>query len=147
MDDRRAMSKETKPFIPQVGTETILLVEDEDPVRVLAQRALLSLGYTVLVAEDGKRALEQIAGHEGEIHLLLTDVVMPGMSGVELFDRVQQLRPEINVLYMSGYTDEAALRRGVIEPGRSLLHKPFTFAALAERIRKVLDRSHREAPQ
>jgi signal transduction histidine kinase len=122
-----------------LGTETILLVEDEDEVRELVGRMLQRSGYTVLVAADPRAALELSGRHTGPIHLLLTDVVMPEMSGRELRDRLSALRPEAKVVYMSGYTDEALGRHGVLEPDVVLLQKPFRFAELADRIREVLD--------
>jgi len=107
------------------GSETILVVEDEPHVRVLVAQMLQASGYTVLTAADPAAALELSDRHPGPIHLLLTDVVMPEMSGPELRQRLKSLRPRTRVLYMSGYTDEALGRHGVLEPGTFLLQKPF----------------------
>jgi DNA-binding response OmpR family regulator len=107
-------------------------------------------GYEVIEARHGAEALALEGGHEGPIHLLLTDVVMPEMSGRELAQRLLPLRPEMNVLYMSGYTDDAIVRHGVLEAGMALLPKPFTPDALAAKVREVLDtprRSPAEAAQ
>ena len=124
----------------QRGTETILLVEDEEPVRALARRCLEENGYRVLVA-SGPREAEEMAGKfAGTIHLLLTDVVMPGDSGHDLARRLAPRRPALRVLYMSGYTDDAITHRGVLAPGIELLEKPFDPAALIRRVRDVLDR-------
>jgi DNA-binding response OmpR family regulator len=125
---------------PATGTETILLVEDEEPVRALARRCLEETGYRVLVASRPSEA-EEIAGKfAGTIHLLLTDVVMPGDSGAELARRLTTSRPALRVLYMSGYTDDAITHRGVLAPGIELLEKPFDPPILIRRVRDVLDR-------
>ncbi|MGA8143489.1 MAG: PAS domain S-box protein [Candidatus Acidiferrales bacterium] len=123
---------------PQRGTETILLVEDEKGVRELAREYLTSSGYTVIEAEDGHTALELAAMHVGPIHLLLTDVVMPGISGRELAERVGQIRSGIKILYMSGYTDQAVVRHGILENDAVLLQKPFTLITLAGKLREIL---------
>jgi signal transduction histidine kinase/CheY-like chemotaxis protein len=121
------------------GSETILVVEDETPVRALVAEMLQASGYTVLMAADPAAALELSDRHPGPIHLLLTDVVMPEMSGPELRQRLKSLRPRTRVLYMSGYTDEALGRHGVLEPGTFLLQKPFSIGALGQKVREVLD--------
>jgi two-component system cell cycle sensor histidine kinase/response regulator CckA len=122
------------------GSETILLAEDADVVRDLARLALLQSGYTVLEARTGEEALLICERHEGPIHLLLTDVVMPGgMSGRQLAERLATLRPGMKVLYMSGYTDNAIAHHGVLEPGMAFLQKPFTPASLAHKVRETLD--------
>jgi signal transduction histidine kinase/DNA-binding response OmpR family regulator len=121
------------------GSETVLLVEDADMVRDLAYRVLLQNGYTVLEARDGREALQVCEEHEGPIHLLMTDEVMPQMSGRELADRLMPLRPEMRMLYMSGYTDDGIIRHGVLEPGVAFLQKPFTPDALTSKVREVLD--------
>jgi len=140
VDDAAAETETTERADPTaLGTETILLVEDEDEVRELVARMLQRSGYTVLVAADPRTALELSGRHTGPIHLLLTDVVMPEMSGRELRDRLSALRPETKIVYMSGYTDEALGRHGVLEPDVVLLQEPFRFAELADRIREVLD--------
>jgi two-component system, cell cycle sensor histidine kinase and response regulator CckA len=120
------------------GSEVVLLVEDEAGVRELAREYLQMSGYSVIVAEDGHTALELAAMHAGQIHLLMTDVVMPGIGGRELAERVSKLRPEIKVLYMSGYTDQAITQHGVLEGEAVLLQKPFTLATLASKLREIL---------
>jgi PAS domain S-box-containing protein len=122
------------------GLETILLVEDEDEVRALAREVLERHGYTVLEASDGLEGLRRCEGGAAGIDMILTDVVMPRMSGRELVDRVRAIRPDMRVLYMSGYTADAILRHGVEEASTVLLGKPFAPAALLAKIREVLDR-------
>jgi PAS domain S-box-containing protein len=121
------------------GTETILLVEDEAGVRSLARTALQAYGYTVLEASNGSEALQICERHEGPIHLLVTDVVMPGMSGKELADRLASGRPEIKALYVSGYTDGSIIHHGMLDPSVAFLQKPFSPDALARKAREVLD--------
>ncbi len=124
--------------IPSTGTETVLLVEDEEVVRLLAREILRMNGYTVLEARHGREALLLSDAHQGPIHLMLTDVVMPKMSGRELAERLVPRRPEMRVLYMSGYTDDAIVRHGVLEEGIAFLQKPFTARTLALKVREVL---------
>jgi CheY-like chemotaxis protein len=121
------------------GSETILLVEDEKAVRGLAREVLESRGYHVLETDGAVAALEVGETHKGHIHLLLTDVVMPQMSGRELAEHLAQLHSETKVLYMSGYADNAVVNHGLLHPGTALLQKPFTAQALARRLREVLD--------
>jgi signal transduction histidine kinase/ActR/RegA family two-component response regulator len=123
---------------PERGHETILLVEDESIVRELVARVLRTHGYAVIEAADGEEALA-IAQAEPAIHLLLTDVVMPGISGRELAERLAASRPELRILYMSGYTDEAIVHHGVREGEAEFIAKPFTPDALARKVRGVLD--------
>ncbi len=125
------------------GTETILLVEDAAAVRAVTRQVLERQGYTVLEAANGAAALQTAAGHPGPIHLLLTDVVMPVLSGRQLADQLARLRPDAKVLYASGYTDDAVVRHGVLEAGISYLQKPFTADSLARKVREVLDRPTR----
>ncbi len=120
-------------------TETILLVEDALRVRAVVREILEMNGYNVLEARHGVEALEINDRHRGPIHLMLTDVVMPQMSGRELAQRLQPLRPDMRVLYMSGYTDDAIVRHGVLGAGMAFLSKPFTPDALALKVREVLD--------
>jgi PAS domain S-box-containing protein len=120
------------------GTEVVLLVEDEMGVRELAREYLEMSGYTVLVAPDGHTAIEMAAMHNGTIHLLMTDMVMPGIGGRELAERVLAVRPEIKVLYMSGYTDQAIVHSGVLGTDAPLLQKPFTLATLTTKLREIL---------
>ena len=125
------------------GRETILLVEDEDLVRDLARRVLLQRGYTVLEARHGREALQICEQHRGQIHLLVTDVVMPLINGRELAERLTTLHPEMKVLYISGYTGNIIIHQGLLEPGMAFLQKPFTPAALAHKVRQALDTSQR----
>ncbi|HKS80740.1 MAG TPA: PAS domain S-box protein [Candidatus Acidoferrales bacterium] len=120
------------------GCETVLLVEDEKGVRELAREYLQMLGYKVIDAEAGHTALELASMHAGSIDLLMTDVVMPGISGRELAQRVLQVRPGIKILYMSGYTDQAVVHHGILEDDAILLQKPFTLATLASKLREIL---------
>jgi PAS domain S-box-containing protein len=122
------------------GTETVLLAEDEPPVRAVARQVLERHGYTVLEAPSAESALDIATRYSGTIHLLLTDVIMPGMNGRELATRLAGLRPEARVIFMSGYTDDAVTRHGVLEPGSTYLQKPFTPDAIARKVREVLDR-------
>jgi two-component system cell cycle sensor histidine kinase/response regulator CckA len=124
---------------PQGGSETVLLVEDESLLRVLARKVLERGGYHVLAAGGGAEALDLAAQHAEPIHLLLTDVVMPDMSGRDVMQRLAPGRPEMKVLYMSGYADEAVARHGVLDPGTSFIQKPFKPDALAQKVREVLD--------
>jgi PAS domain S-box-containing protein len=121
------------------GAETILLVEDDEMVRELARRSLEQQGYTVLGAEHPDQALLTNVRHDGPIDLLITDVVMPGMGGRELVAWVTKERPEARVLYISGYTEDAIVRHGVLQADTAFLQKPFTPSALAHKVRQVLD--------
>ena len=123
------------------GAETVLLVEDEDLVRQLTREILRRNGYCVLEACDGVAALATLRDHTGPIDLLLTDVVMPRMSGRELVEQARPLRPEMRILYVSGYSEEAIARQGQLTEGIELLAKPFTPAALTAKIRQLLDRA------
>jgi CheY-like chemotaxis protein len=121
------------------GSETVLLVEDEEQVRTLACTILQRNGYHVLVAATGGDALLICEQHEGDIHLLLTDVVMPRMSGRQLWERLEPLRPSTKVLFMSGYTDDAIVRHGVLNSGTSFIQKPLMPEPLLLKLREVLD--------
>ena len=121
------------------GMETVLLVEDETSLRELSRHLLELCGYSVLEAENGEEALKKSQGHRGVIHLLLTDVVMPGMSGRILADQLVRHRPETRVVYMSGYTGQTVGEHGVLAEGSFFLPKPFTRDALARKIREALD--------
>jgi CheY-like chemotaxis protein len=125
------------PPVSRRGTETILLVEDDQQLRTVTRGILTRLGYQVMDAAAGADALRMCKEHEGKIDLLLTDVVMPGMSGRQLADQVVLLRPDIRTLFMSGYTDETIVHHGVLEPGVYFLQKPITPDSLARKIREV----------
>ncbi len=116
-----------------------MLVEDEEQVRALAQTVLTAYGYTVLAAGSGEAALALSQRHPGPVHLLLTDVVLPGITGRELADRLRGQHPALRVLYMSGYVDDMLGRRGIMDSHHALLPKPFTPQGLAERVRAILD--------
>ncbi len=121
------------------GTETILLVEDNAGLRKLTTRVLEPAGYTVLAAATGEEALRLLEQHDERVHLLLSDVVMPGMSGRHLAERLAGARPGMRVLYMSGYTSDTVVRHGVLEAQMAFLNKPFTGPALLRKVREVLD--------
>jgi CheY-like chemotaxis protein len=120
------------------GSETVLLVEDEESVRHLVRETLAGKGYKVIEAENGEEGLKAAEAHEGTIDLLITDVVMPGIGGRELAHRVTASRPQIKVLYLSGYTEDAIIHEGVLEPGAAFLQKPFTLQVLSRKVRDVL---------
>jgi signal transduction histidine kinase/DNA-binding response OmpR family regulator len=121
------------------GTETILLVEDEANLRYLARQYLEKQGYRVIEAADGAVAMQIAVAHEGIIHLLLTDVIMPGMNGRELAQRISEIRPNVKVLYMSGYTENVIGQDGTLDAGVRLLQKPFNLRDLKSKVREVLD--------
>ena len=123
------------------GTETILLAEDEANLRYLARQFLEKQGYRVIEAADGAVAMEIAVAHEGMIHLLLTDVIMPGMNGRELAQRISEIRPNTKILYMSGYTENVIGHNGTLDAGVRLLQKPFTLQDLKNKVREVLDSS------
>jgi len=131
---------------PQRGCERILLVEDEESLRSLVRECLEASGYSVVEARRGVEALELAARSNEPIQLLLTDVVMPGMSGRELAEQIAVSRPEIKVLYMSGYTDDAVVRHGVLTAEMAFLQKPFNMVALASKVRAVLDGTSGASP-
>ena len=126
-------------IVPPKGTETVLLVEDEESVRKLARKCLEEQGYAVLEAANGSQALEICDRYDKTIHLLVTDVIMPGLDGLQLARRVTTLRPEIRVLYVSGYTENTIVHRGVLDPGIAFLQKPFRPLDLAVKVREALD--------
>lgn len=123
------------------GRETVLLAEDDPSVRAVVSEVLTQKGYQVLRAPDGQTALDMARAHPAVIHLLVTDLVMPGMTGRELADTLRAERRGVRVLYMSGYTDDAVVRHGVLEEGVPYLQKPFTPQAMAQKVREVLDRT------
>jgi PAS domain S-box-containing protein len=121
------------------GSETILLAEDEANLRYLARQFLEKQGYKVIEAADGAAAMQIAVAHEGVIHLLLTDVIMPGMNGRELAQRISEIRPQTKVLYMSGYTENVIGHNGTLDAGVQLLQKPFTLRDLKNKVREILD--------
>lgn len=121
------------------GTETILVAEDEEMVRVLAQRLLSRSGYHVLVARTGEEAIQLCESYEGPVDLLLTDVVMPGIDGAQLAAQLCAARPQMRVLFTSGYPDDVIANRGVLDEGIQFLPKPYTRATLSQKVREVLD--------
>ncbi len=127
------------------GTETILLVEDEAEVRRLAREMLARQGYTVLEAGSGAEALRIWRDRQESIDMLLTDVVMPRMSGRELADKLRETRPDLKLMYMSGYTDDVVARHGVLEGGTPFISKPFTYELLSRKVRSVLDKTTKKA--
>ena len=129
---------EKAPALALSGSETILFVEDEQNVRELVRDYLRHSGYNVIEACDGTEALEIAASYQGPIHLLITDVVMPRLSGREVAAQMAAQRPTMKVLYVSGYTDDTVFRHGVLEGGMEFLQKPFNMTSLAKKIREVL---------
>jgi CheY-like chemotaxis protein len=121
------------------GTETILIVEDEDLVRALASRSLRERGYRVIEARQGVEALQQLEQQSAGVDLVISDVVMPEMGGRELARRLAMLRPSLPVLFISGYTGEDVIQRGLMEPGAPFQQKPFTPDGLARKVREMLD--------
>ncbi len=139
IEDAASAAKASSDIGPAArGTETLLLVEDEDAVRALARFTLQQYGYTVLEASHGEEAMRIATNHRERIHLLITDVVMPGMGGRVVAERLLQLHPEMKVLYLSGYTDDAVVRHGILHEEVNFLQKPFSPAALAHQVREVL---------
>jgi CheY-like chemotaxis protein len=120
------------------GSETVLVVEDEPVVGSLTCDVLRACGYTVLEASQGEEALIELSRHSGTVHLMITDVVMPGMGGAELAERVRALRPRTRVLFISGYADTAMAGRGLLESGAAYLQKPFSPRDIARKVREVL---------
>lgn len=130
--------------LPRGGSETILLAEDEASLREISCEILRESGYQVIEASGGSEAIDIARRHEGPIHLLVTDVVMPDTNGRALAEALMAVRPEMKVLYMSGYTDDVIASRGILEPGFSFINKPFTALALLDCVRKVLDERNKE---
>lgn len=121
------------------GTETILVVEDENAVRELTRQTLKKYGYTVISAENSEAALDLLKKSLPDIQLILTDVIMPGMNGRALAQEAKKLQPNLKILFMSGYTDDAIVRHGVLEDGVDFIHKPFSTRSLTQKIREILD--------
>ena len=139
---RKEVLKEELPR----GNETILIVEDEEDVRKLAGKILEKQGYRILESFNGDDALVACERRKSPIHLMLADIIMPGMSGSELAKLLKPLYPEIKILYMSGYTDNAVVRHGVLEKGVNYIQKPFTMEGLARKVREVLDKDSDKYP-
>lgn len=144
--DSPEVVSETK-LTPSVvtGNETILVVEDQEIVLKLVTRILKKYGYSIISASNGGEALALCHEYQGDIDLMLTDVVMPGLSGKTIFDRIHQVRPTLKVLYMSGYTEDVIAHHGVLEEGVSFLHKPFRADELARKVRSILDSAQSSA--
>jgi len=141
IDDATAVTVEKQETTVLRGSETILLVEDEDVVRGLTKKILMQAGYNVLDAKGGEEAIRVCRAYPGPIDLLLTDVVMPEISGKEVAERLVELRTGIRVLFMSGYTDEAIFQHGVLDASVEFLQKPFTWIGLTRKVRDVLNRN------
>ena len=142
-----ALKTPTSPVLPSGGSETILVVEDDSAVRGLTQRILKSAGYKVLTAANGGEALLTCEQHHGTIDLVLTDVVMPQMSGRVLAERLTKVRPDARVLFASGYTANAIVHQGALDPGTNFIGKPFTQAGLLTKVREVLDAPSEAGPR
>jgi two-component system, cell cycle sensor histidine kinase and response regulator CckA len=142
-----ALTPLERPEDPHGGSEMILVIEDEDVVRNLAARGLRDQGYSVVEARDGVQALQFIEQHLGAIDLVISDVVMPGMGGREFGQQLARLEPTLPVLFMSGYTGEDVVQRGLLEPGAPFQQKPFTPASLAVKVRAMLDQHQRTHPR
>jgi CheY-like chemotaxis protein len=140
VEEKSAVAPPPPHFVePAAVSETILLVEDQEDLRVLAREFLEQRGYQVLAARNGAEALEAAGCHIGPIHLLVTDIVMPGMRGRELAEKLCSARPQAKVLYVSGYTDGSIVENGELGPGSAFLEKPFSSDALARKVRQVLN--------
>jgi CheY-like chemotaxis protein len=133
------LKSETKSEQRFRGSETVLIVEDETPVRALASMILRERGYHVIEAADGNEALRLAKEFAGEIHLVLADVVMPGMNGKTMISQLETLRTGIKSLYISGYADNAVVRHGELDPNVAFLQKPFTVEGLARKVREVIN--------
>jgi CheY-like chemotaxis protein len=134
-----APARDVAPAEESRGAETILLVEDEPSVRAVTARMLRSLGYTVLEAAHGEAALSLASTSQQEFHLVITDIVMPHVGGRELIGRLREARPDLRVLFISGYAEDAITRNGRLEDGVAFLQKPFTRPALARAVREALE--------
>ena len=124
---------------PPTGTETILVVEDDESILNLSKMILENLGYTVLAAQTPVHAIHLVQEHSGELHLLITDVVMPEMNGRALAEQLGAIRANLKCLYMSGYTADVIAHRGILDEGVNFIQKPFGSDELAAKVRQVLD--------
>jgi PAS domain S-box-containing protein len=147
VDKPEATGHPTSRYSQPGGTETVLVVEDEAGVRALARQALEARGYCVLEATDGESALQICKEHVGQIKLVVSDVVMPRMSGRELGQQLAQIWPQVRVLYTSGYTDDAVVRHGIYQSESDFLQKPFTVHGLLKKVREILDRGPAPSPE
>lgn len=138
-DEAAIESRAVRPEVATGGTETVLLVEDDAGIRRLAERVLASAGYTVLVAATGEEALLLLESHDRPLHLLFTDLVMPGISGRELAERLQGSHPEIRILYTSGYADNTIVPNGMLDDNGQFIGKPYSMEELRRKVRQVLD--------
>jgi CheY-like chemotaxis protein len=129
-----ALIAQAKPW----PAETLLVVEDESVVRTAAVEFLSGGGYQVISACNGQEALEKVHAHPGKIHLVITDLVMPDMSGTKLAEMLASIRPESKVLFVSGYSEDEVLKQGVPDPANNFLQKPFSFQALGNKVRNLL---------
>lgn len=123
----------------QTGSERLFLVEDERSVRELSERIFKDRGYKVIVAADGREALRAFAASPHDVDLVVTDLIMPNMNGRELVQALHQIRPDLRALYVSGYTEDEIIRRGLHDPTVAFLHKPFTADELVNKVRSLLD--------
>ena len=134
-----AVAETASPAVDLRGDETVLVVDDDGGILKLTSEYLARFGYRVLSARDGEDALRVAEGHDAEIALLVTDVIMPKLGGKDLYRQLAERRPGIKVLYMSGYTATAIVHHGVLEEGAAFLQKPFDLPSLARKVREVLD--------
>ncbi|HMD14696.1 MAG TPA: response regulator, partial [Bacteroidota bacterium] len=122
------------------GTETIVVVEDDEAVRSLAKTALETFGYTVIAVTNGKDAVDYLLQNEGKVHLVLTDVIMPGMNGVEISEAINKLAPDVPLVFMSGYSADIIHKRSLLKENSEIIAKPFTPTVLLKKVREVLDK-------
>jgi two-component system cell cycle sensor histidine kinase/response regulator CckA len=139
---RLRRNRKTTPLEYSRGTETILLVEDEEPLRKVVIELLTQIGYNVLSASNGKEAMDVAQTYPHRIHLLVTDVLMPEIAGPELAKSLCVARPDLRVIYISGYTHDSLAPEGVLDPGTVLVNKPFSVRVLSAKMREVLDTTH-----
>jgi len=138
-EDAPAPTVRKAPDLPR-GTETLLVVEDDSALREMVVRILGGSGYTVIAMNDGLQAIEKAPDIDRHVDMLLTDVVMPNMGGRDLANQIVGMFPDIKILFMSGYTDDAIVHHGVLEPGLDFIQKPFTPLGLLKKVREVLDK-------